>query len=373
MNMIMTFVPAFCFSQSSGSTESETISISIADAISLESSDIFNSIEILPLEFNTSAIIQNIEKVNKCNDRLYVLNRMNSTANIVVFNLDGTFSNVLDRRGKGPGEFVQIFDFDVDPISNNIWISDGLQSRMNIYDEKLHFIREHRFEKGKQANLLCFQKSDPKWIVFTKGFNRDDPNDKNQIMVGNNDGNIYNEYLPVKKRPGSSYGRRFRLQPTSNSVAYFPAFSDYIYYINQDTCFIAYNIDFDRDCIKQGTRITSSAHSGEVFSQSIVDSDVLLLVFYMYNSKVYFSFYNKLTKQITTVTNPWNSITNSGYLLDPIGSIDNKLVFVASNMDIHEILSKIDKGGSKLSNSEALKKIDPASELSNPILIFAEL
>lgn len=365
------FAPSVSFSQEI--PHSETIPITIADAASLESADLFKSIEILPLEFTNAGMIQKIEKIIKCNDKLYVLNRMQSRSNIVIFNLDGTLAGVLDRKGKGPGEYVQIFDFDVDPISNNIWLYDGYQSKTNIYNNKLDFVREFKMDDGRKSDLICFQKWNPSRIIFTQGFNRDNPNDNSQILVSDRDGLIIEEYLKIKEQPDFSIGSRFRLQSTNSAVAFFPAFSDNVYYINHDSCFVAYELAFDQDCIKPGTRITSSAHSGEVFNQSIIDSDLFLHINYMFNGKVYLSFYNKKTKQITTVINPWNDISNQGYLLRDLGAVDNKMVFEALNMDIHEILSKIDKDGSKLVNPEILKKIDPEAELSNPILVFAEL
>lgn len=186
------------------------------------------------------------------------------------------------------------------------------------------------------------------------------------------DGKVVNKFLDLGELMDGVTGGPFRLQSISGAIDFFPPFSSDIYRINQMGCHVAYRIAFDEPTIKPGTPFTSSMHP-EIFNQTIFESDTYLLIECMIRNKVYLTFFNKKTHQVTTCQNPWNDKMDAGYLFQIIGMVDNKLVLSATNMDIREVVSKLDPTGTRLIDKTILDKIDPESQLANPILVLVEL
>jgi hypothetical protein len=52
-------------------------------------------------------------------DVMYILDKRNSS--IVMFDVNGNYLNQLDRRGNGPGEYLDIADFTVSRLGNGAY------------------------------------------------------------------------------------------------------------------------------------------------------------------------------------------------------------------------------------------------------------
>ena len=86
--------------------------------------------KITPLELNEEFPIGRINKIVKRDGRYYILSE---DKRIHVYDEDGHFLFVLNKLGKGPGEYVYIGDFDVYTVntSTEIWLCD--HSSIKIY------------------------------------------------------------------------------------------------------------------------------------------------------------------------------------------------------------------------------------------------
>ena len=85
------------------------------------------------------------DKVLFRNGLLYIHDWQNRR--IIAVGENGNFLFSLDKRGRGPGEYLQITDFDVDG-SGGIWVIDGQKDRLLHYDSSMDCIgtRELPFE-----------------------------------------------------------------------------------------------------------------------------------------------------------------------------------------------------------------------------------
>lgn len=84
----------------------------------------------LPLETNDYALLGSVDKIVFCNDKIYVADY--STRKIVVYGMNGTLSFVLDRQGRGPGEYLEIQSFSVS--SGDLYILDNFSRKLFVYD-----------------------------------------------------------------------------------------------------------------------------------------------------------------------------------------------------------------------------------------------
>lgn len=89
------------------------------DPESLPLSSIAESVRYVPLETNEEALISYVRKIIKDDHSYYIL----SGHAILRYNEEGKFLSKLDKRGKGPGEYNAINDFDISPSGQIMAIS----------------------------------------------------------------------------------------------------------------------------------------------------------------------------------------------------------------------------------------------------------
>jgi hypothetical protein len=112
-------------------------------------SDFIEKVEVIKLETNDNCLISHISKIVYENEKFYVFDmRVNS---IFIFNKDGSCDTVLSKRGIGPGEYLQIIDFNV--IDNYIFIMDYSRSILK-YNSNMEFENEIVFNSFSSQFIL---------------------------------------------------------------------------------------------------------------------------------------------------------------------------------------------------------------------------
>jgi hypothetical protein len=92
-------------------------------------SDVFTKYKVVKLQNTDDCLIGGMFiKVIKHNDEYFV----RSMNEVFVFDAEGTFKRKLSHSGMGPGEYIQICDFDIAPDKNEIWVSS--ENGMFMYD-----------------------------------------------------------------------------------------------------------------------------------------------------------------------------------------------------------------------------------------------
>lgn len=110
-------------------------------------------IDFLPLEFSEAARFYNIDKLVFKNDLIYIGDF--HSRKIVVYDMSGRVAFVLDKLGRGFGEYLELKSFAVD--SNNIYTIDNFTGMANIYD-----CRTGEFRTSKKLPVVA-------WDIETLG------------------------------------------------------------------------------------------------------------------------------------------------------------------------------------------------------------
>jgi hypothetical protein len=265
-----------------------------------------------------------------------------------------------------------ISDFNVDPLKKDLWIYDGGKQLYNIYSPDLKFIKSFPANKEFTPGIFLFTPWDPRSILINStGIDKMAGKMVNALSVFNGE-TTAKKVVDLGEIMSSPTGGFFRLQGLSDAIDFLPPFSSDIIRINKSGYHTVYKITFDEPAIKPGTEVTSSMHP-EIFNQTFYESDSYVVIECMINNKVYLTFYDKRSQKVTTIQNPWNTKTDDGYLYSLLGMVHNKVVLNAINLDVKEVVSKLNPDGTKLANRNILDKIDVESQLTNPILVFIEL
>lgn len=106
--------------------------IKIQDKLLL--SEISEGVEYIILDKESDAVIYGVDKLIYENDRLFILDN-SYTETLAVFTDSGTLLFALEIGLGGPDEFVEISDFDYDPVSREIFVFSAAQRKIFVFDE----------------------------------------------------------------------------------------------------------------------------------------------------------------------------------------------------------------------------------------------
>lgn len=101
---------------------------------------IVKRVEFLYLYDDEQTMLGGISSVDSFDGRWYVLDNSNRSK-IVMYDAEGRPLNRYDRTGRGPGEYAEITDCDIDPATGRIYVLCG-PPKIIILDNELNFIRE---------------------------------------------------------------------------------------------------------------------------------------------------------------------------------------------------------------------------------------
>lgn len=115
----------------------------------LQIDSIFESIEAIPLETNKQCMISSVGKILIIDSCIYL---QNGNTNLFVFSTTGKFIREISHKGKGPGEFNSVRDFDIDK-AGNIYILDFL--KIQKYSGHGKFIERYSFSYAPENTIQC--------------------------------------------------------------------------------------------------------------------------------------------------------------------------------------------------------------------------
>ena len=140
-------------------------------------------------------IFSEIDKIVCHQDRFYILDWIHRK--IVIYDSGGAPVGCLSRRGRGPGEYLQITDFDVDG-DGSVWVVDGQQDMLLLreqMDQRLKdmqgaehrmqdLIREARALEDKKMRSLILMYSNMKPKIAAKALENMDDRIAIRILSG---------------------------------------------------------------------------------------------------------------------------------------------------------------------------------------------
>ena len=102
--------------------------------------DRIRQVDFLPLEFSEAARFRNADKLRFRNGLIYLGDF--GSRKLIAYDSLGRVSFVIDRHGRGPGEYLEMKSFTVD--DRNVYIVDNATRRVLLYDCQTGAFRESR-------------------------------------------------------------------------------------------------------------------------------------------------------------------------------------------------------------------------------------
>lgn len=122
---------------------STEITIEMDKVIAIDCDSVtIKKLKYIPLEINSDVLIGQIDKMLVRNDRIFVADYHGSKS-LFVFDMQGKFIFKINSFGRGPGEFLEFFDFNIAP-SGEIYLWDVAQFKLIRYSSEGFFLSEKR-------------------------------------------------------------------------------------------------------------------------------------------------------------------------------------------------------------------------------------
>jgi len=201
--------------------------------------EFFDNIEINPLSTKETSLISHVRKIIYQDMELYVFDQYQGE--ILVFDIKGEFRRKLKKIGKGPGEYLGIVDFTINPYNNNIELLDGYN--LYIYSNDCNFIEKIKLRNAELKAVNELEIIDDDKIVFSQGGTHSlyvIYSMKNRKIIKSQE--IYPIWLE-KKMMFNTIHSLYRNGPIIN---YLEGWSNKVYSINADGFRLKYEWDFGK-------------------------------------------------------------------------------------------------------------------------------
>jgi hypothetical protein len=196
--------------------------------------DIFEKVEIVPLETTDSSLIKSIRKLIWHNDRCYILD-YNSV--ILVFDTMGKFKFKIDNRGQGPNQYTYISDFDIDEERAVILFIAPVVAELHEYDLNGEFLSKYKLPQIAAGYISIKQLSENVIAFWTFDY------DNRLKFYSKEENRIFSECFPEEE----NFFDRIYIQTFSHDNYIIRNIDNNIYEMSSDgTISIAYTWDFGK-------------------------------------------------------------------------------------------------------------------------------
>jgi len=340
----------------------------IPKVVDAKNVDIIYDLDYIKLEAKENSYFGDVSKLRIHKDRIYVLDKRYAKS-LFIYTINGKhIATIGDKKGRGPLEFINLANFEIDYVNNQILTIDDYGYKFMIYDLDGNFVK--RIDSTLpvfNAVLLpngYFLHAKPTWnykppvtsdcqIIIT---------DENKKII--KEGFDYND----NKNLNINIDEIISAQ-VDGSFNFAPKFRDTIYSVSFDSIIPKYAINFGNKRVINKNKINDISGLPELFS--LIDAGLTCFMGthvesndYLYLSLGYFLnqiyvFFNKQTNKTIAISHK-SEINEYGYELFRVLCSDSDGYFYgAFNFaDIDELVKLFPK----------LKEIDIAAEDINPIL-----
>jgi hypothetical protein len=217
-----------------------TLKVELKD-IGVSFYDLFEKIELIPLELNEKTFIKQIENLHLINDTLYILDREVKSL-ILSDSNSGKHINTIMKVGQGPGEYTHVYDAIIDSTLQEIKLLSPFNF-INTYDLSGRFIKKDNLPFPDNSASAHFRNFDDSTYIFWVN-STPDLNIGNIVLVSKKTHQIINSFWR-----GQGLEDRFVVSPfwTYNDKTYFSiSITNNVYQITSDGYYLAYKWDFGK-------------------------------------------------------------------------------------------------------------------------------
>ena len=336
----------------------------------------------IALETVDASLIQQIDKVEFYNDTIFILDSRQAT--LFLFDNTGKFISKISNVGRSGKEYLSLSDFVIDG-PNRVYVYDGMQGEVILYDFQGSYIDRIRIEKGYAFTKL----SDDNWLFYLgNGSAAEGEHLFYNILIYNKHFELIDKMLPFNEYMQGlrhTFGSVKSVISNHNDTIYLlPLLSNYIYsYSKINSCLqYSYHIVFlnrQNEVVNQKMNPNEIKENLKKMNEGIIPSRVNnfykignnIFFSFLYENRRWLCFYNK-SDRIATLCD--FTFDENGLFFNPVNYFSNKkndkIVSIIDG-DKFLICKNLDTKNNPIiyEINESINNMDDA----NPILVFYTL
>jgi hypothetical protein len=347
-------------------------------------SEIFSTIEYIPLETNDEHLIGEINQMLVFKDRIYMAD-IYQTQSVFCYTKEGKFLYELNKKGQGPGEYTALNNISIDHDKERLLIYAG--NMLLEYDLDGNYIESHKIDLW--ANDFSYIGN--KRIVFYGDYATNTKYEKRQmtpnLFIIENYNVIYTDiYFPSTIGTGALTSVLNCFSNSSNgTVSLLCAYNDTIYHVMTDTLKKAYYINFadmkkDKNfyqLIYSPTATIKSVHEYEMNHDvcniiTVSETEDCLFFAYHHRNIYHYVFYYKNMNRVIDVHKKYTDETDPAYpITDDIYGIRFAIPYSTDGHSFYSYINayEISEMKASVTDPELKKKFESLSEDDNPVII----
>ena len=312
----------------------------------LHLSDIADSLSYIKLATDTSNLIGVIDKIIPLKDRILIVDK-DITQTIYIFDKSGKFIRKINKKGRGPGEYLSLNDVAVDVSNKRLIVHDDMAQKISIFTYEGEFIEKIRLDfittsiaylGNNRLACYCDYINNPNYSIRSKSPNLilfDLQTRKTQSKL------FFNSTI---NRLGIT-GLINNLSSTysNDTVHLIMQLNDTVYSICNNKVQPEYYVDLGvTPQMRELQRTASSSKSAQEASQedskpqypvicNMLESDSVVYLFYRHNNKSYYGFYNPRRKTFKEGVRIWEKNTDNR--IPVVNDLDKTIPFMPMATD----------------------------------------
>jgi hypothetical protein len=352
----------------------ETIRINLDSGTVPFWSDMVEIVETVKLELTEKSIISNISKVEFANNRFYVLSK-----DLLVYDKKGKFIQRIGRSGKGPGEHLRVWDFNINYLTAQIELLDVDLRKTIAYDFNGKFLKE--------ISIPIYAFSLINIDNATYGFyiaNIPQGQKRYNYYLINNKSKIINTAFPyTPKTDHINWKLYYNFYRIDNEICLNMPFNDTIYRISKDGFERKYIFEFGKHKLPAkhlekinyrnlADHVKSTAY---VFNRGSFETKGYVFASIPMGKESYAALYSKKSKGYKLYSH--KSLSDPLACIDPIANMgEDKMICVGYPYRLTEQKARfrfLNKHIDKKTSDYLTKTINSIGEEDNPVLFIAKI
>lgn len=198
-------------------------------------SQFVDSLEYIPLETTDECLIGKIKDVYIGRERVFVLD--GKTQTVWMFDRKGYYLNKLSRRGKGPGEYTNMQQFEVDEKNRQLILLDIWTNKLLFYDWEGRFLKDIRLE----MTAMDFKPlPSGGFVVSQEGYDKETAG----VYLADNTGKVIRQLVKRNSHSSVYYELDWELCSVAGEVAFMaPIFENDVYHFDGQELSCPYTFD----------------------------------------------------------------------------------------------------------------------------------
>lgn len=307
---------------------------------SVKFNELTDSIQYVVLQSidNGSTFIGDVDKIIYHNDRFYVLDARMAKG-LFCFSATGVHLFSINSRGNGPGEFVNITDFDI--REGFIYLYDEGNGRLSIFDLEGNYLKTCSRFSAYGILPDCFSMFKNSYVLH----NKNDCNDAgcNTIQIVDFDAGLIGQGVNNSHLSGFNVDLGTPIARNGSEIVFTQTLNDSIYIMNEDHSIEApYVVDFGKYALSPKEKnevINNPMQIADFLSQSFkspgfayvnLNEDFILLTF-VQNGAFPTLLINRETNHSKAFRNYNFEVSQSIPVYTVVGNHKNQFIFYRGN------------------------------------------